>query len=57
MLQLMIEMAELLERLANGEQVDPKEVRAIRDGLQAMRDDMLRDRHEQTSADAAAPTK
>lgn len=41
LLQLMIEMAELLERLAKGERVAPEEARSIKEYLQALREDLL----------------
>ena len=53
MLQLMIEMAELLERLAKGERVAPEEARSIKECLQEIREDMLRVRQEQAGANAA----
>ena len=53
MLQLMIEMAGLLERLAEGKRVTPEEARSIKERLQAMREDLLRARQEQASANAA----
>ena len=53
MLQLMIEMAGLLERMAEGERVAPEEARSIRERLLAIREDLLRARQEQPSANAA----
>ena len=53
MLLLMIEMAELLERMAEGERVAPEEVRSIKECLQAIREDLLRAQQEQASANAA----
>jgi hypothetical protein len=53
MLELMIEMAELLERLAKGERVAPEEARSIKECLQALREDLLRARQEQAGASAA----
>ena len=50
MVQLMIEMAELLERLAKGERVAPEEARSIKECLQEIREDMLRARQEQAGA-------
>ena len=44
MLELMIEMADLLERMADGQQVAPEEARSIKDRLQTIREDFLRDR-------------
>ena len=52
MLLLMIEMAGLLERMAEGERVAPEEVRSIKERLQAIREDLLRARQEQASATA-----
>ena len=49
--QLMIEMAGLLERMAEGERVAPEEARSIKERLQAIREDLLR--QEQASANAA----
>ena len=53
MLQLMIEMAELLERWAKGERVAPEEARSIKEDLQALREYLLRARQEQAGANAA----
>ena len=52
MLQLMIEMAELLERLAKGERVAPEEARSIKKRLQTLLEDMLRARQGQAGANA-----
>ena len=52
-LQLMIEIVELLERLAKGERVAPEEARSIKERLQAIREDLLRARQEQARATAA----
>ena len=54
MLQLMIELVELWERIAAGERVAPKEIRSIKERLQVIRDDLLRARQEQAGATAAA---
>ena len=48
----MIEMAELLERLAEGKRVAPEEARSIKERLQAIREDLLRARQVQASATA-----
>ena len=58
MLQLMVEMAELLERLAKGERVAPEEARSIKERLQAIvtewnDNDALRARQEQAGTNAA----
>ena len=39
---MMIEMAGLLERMAEGERVAPEEARSIKERLQVVREDMLR---------------
>ena len=52
MLQLMIEMAEFLERMSEGKRVAPEEARSIKERLQAIREDMLRARQEQAGDNA-----
>ena len=49
----MIEMAELLERMAKGERVSPEEARSIKKRLQALIDD-FRAPLEQEPADASS---
>ena len=49
----MIEMVELLERMAAGERVAPEEARSIKERLQAMHEDLLRAQQEQAGANAA----
>ncbi|MDD9999443.1 MAG: hypothetical protein OXQ89_17020 [Rhodospirillaceae bacterium] len=49
----MIEMADLLERMAEGKRVAPEEARSIKKHLQAIREDMLRAQQEQGSANTA----
>ena len=52
MLQLMIEMAELLERMSEGKRVAPEEARSIKERLQAIREDMLKDWQEKAGENA-----
>lgn len=45
----MIEMAGLLERMAEGERVAPEMARSIKERLQAIREDLLKAQQEQAS--------